>query len=131
MLVEAFSVENAEEYFKAMDDETQCLMIIDTWKIFLRNSVSDHKVITRTWYFKCKRKHYWTIRKFKARYFVRWYVNNILSPEPLNSYSPVLQWATVILMFILQCNIGLQSQSIDFTDSFAQADISSGGGSLN
>ena len=29
-------------------------------------------------------------------------------------------------MFILQCILGLQSQSIDFTNSFAQADIPSG-----
>ena len=30
------------------------------------------------------------------------------------------------LMLILQCIIGLQSQSIDFTDAFPQADIPSG-----
>ena len=30
------------------------------------------------------------------------------------------------LMLILQCIIGLQSQSIDFTDAFDQADILSG-----
>ena len=29
-------------------------------------------------------------------------------------------------MFILQCILGLQSQSIDFTNNFAQADIPSG-----
>ena len=30
------------------------------------------------------------------------------------------------LMLILQCILGLQSQSIDFTDAFDQADIPSG-----
>ena len=30
------------------------------------------------------------------------------------------------LMLILKCIIGLQSQSIDFTDAFDQADIPSG-----
>ena len=30
-------------------------------------------------------------------------------------------------MLILQCILGLQSQSIDFTNAFAQADIPSGG----
>ena len=29
-------------------------------------------------------------------------------------------------MLILQCILGLQSKSIDFTDAFAQADIPSG-----
>ena len=31
-----------------------------------------------------------------------------------------------MLMLILQCILGLQSQSIDFTNAFAQADIPSG-----
>ena len=63
------------------------------------------------------------IRKFKAKYFVRGGFQKILSPGPLNSYSPVAQWATVGLMFILQCILGLHSQSIDFTNNFSQEDI--------
>ena len=51
---------------------------------------------------------------------------NILYPKPLNSYYPVVQWATVSLMLILQCILGLQSQSIDFKNAFAKADIPSG-----
>ena len=53
-------------------------------------------------------------------------VQNRLSPEPLNSYSPAVQWATVRLMFILQCILGLKIQSIYFTNAFYQADITSG-----
>ena len=36
------------------------------------------------------------------------------------------QKAKIRLMLILQFILGLQSQSIDFTDAFAQADIPSG-----
>ena len=64
--------------------------------------------------------------KFKARYFVRGGIQKILSPKALKSYSPVVQWATVRLMLILQCILGFQSQSIDFTNAFAQADIPRG-----
>ena len=49
-----------------------------------------------------------------------------MSPTPLNLYSPVVQWATVRLVFILQYILGLQSQSIDFKNAFSQADIPSG-----
>ena len=35
----------------------------------------------------------------------------------------MVQRATVRLMLILQFSLGLQSQSIDFTDAFAQADV--------
>ena len=50
----------------------------------------------------------------------------MLSPKPLNLYSPVVQRAIVRLMLILQCILGLKSQSIDFTNAFDQADIPSG-----
>ena len=53
-------------------------------------------------------------------------IQKILSPKPLNSYSTMVQRATVRLMLILQFILGLQSQSIDFTDAFSQADIPSG-----
>ena len=101
-------------------------MIRDTRKIVSRKSVADHNVLPGTWYFKCKRKPDWTIRKFKARYCVRGDTQKILSPKPLNSYPPVVQWSKVMLMLILQCILGLQSQSIDFTNAFSQADIPSG-----
>ena len=110
-----------------MDDEIQILMRRDTWEIVSSKSVADHNVLPETWSFKCKIKPDWKIRKLKARYFVGKDTKKILSPKLLNSYSPVLQWATVSLMLILQFILGLQSQSIKFTNSFAQADIPSGG----
>ena len=98
----------------------------DTWEIVSRKSVAYHNVLPGTWYFKCNRKPDWTIRTFKAQYCVRGDTQKILSPKPLNLYSLVLEWATVRLMLIFQCILGLQSQSIDFTNSFAQADITHG-----
>ena len=77
--------------------------------------------------FKCKRKPAWEIRIFKARYFVREDAHNRLAPIPLNSYSTVVQWATVRLVLIFQCILGLQIQSIEFKNSFDQAYIPSGG----
>ena len=106
--------------------QIQSLMRRDTWEIVSRKSVADHNVLPVTWSFKCKRKPDWKIRKFKARYCVRGDIQKRLSPKPLNSYSPVVQCTTVRLMLILQFIIGLQSQSIDFTNDFAQADIPSG-----
>ena len=109
-----------------MDDEIQILIIRYTWEISFRESFVDHNVLPGTCSFKCKRKPDWMVRKIKARYCVRWGVQKILSPEPLHSYYPVVQWDTVSLMLILQCILGLQSQSIDFTNAFSWADIPSG-----
>ena len=92
----------------------------------LRNSIADHYLTPRTRYFKCKSKSDWTIRKFKSQYFIIRDIQKRMYPKPLNSYYPVLQWSTVRLMLILQCIIFLKSQSTDFTNDFAQADIPSG-----
>ena len=63
------------------------------------------------------------IRKFKAQYCVRGDAQKRLSNKALDSYSLVFQWAIVRFILILQCILGLQSQIIDFTNAFAQADI--------
>ena len=124
--MEALSGENVEEYFKAMDDKIQSLMRRDTWEIVSRKSVADHKVLPRTWSFKFKRKPDWKISKFKAQYCVRGDLQKRMSPEPLNSYSKVVQWVTVRIIFILYFILAFQSQSIDLKNAFAQADILSG-----
>ena len=76
------SNENTDEYFRAMDDEIQSLMIRYTWEIVSRKSVADHNMIPGTWSLKFKKKSDYTIRKFKARYYVRGDIQNILSPKP-------------------------------------------------
>ena len=118
--MEALSGENPEEYFKAMDDEIQIIMRRDKWEIVLRKLIADHNVIPGTWSFKFSRKPDWKISKFKARYCVRGDIQKRLSTKPLNSYYPVVQWATVRLMLILQCILGLQSQSIDFKNAHSR-----------
>ena len=95
------------EYYKAMYGETHSLMRRDTCYIILRKSFSDKNVLPGTFSFKCKRKPYWTISKFKARYFMRGGVQKRLSTELLNLGSILFQWATVRLMFILHCIIYL------------------------
>ena len=100
-------------------------MIKDTWEIFPKNSASNNNMLPVRWSFKCKSKTYWTISKFKVRYFVRGGVQGRTYIEPLNSYYPVLQWDKVRLIFIFRYILVLQSQSIDFANSFAQADIAS------
>ena len=61
--MEALSGENTDEYFKAMYDEIQSLMIRETWEIVSMKSVADHNVLPETWSFKCKRKPDWIIMK--------------------------------------------------------------------
>ena len=78
--MEALSGENEKEYFKAMDDEIQSIMRRDTQEIVSRKSVADNNVLLGTWSPKFKRKPDWTIRKFKARYYVRGDIQKRLYP---------------------------------------------------
>ena len=48
LYMEALSGKNVEEYFKAMDDEIQSLMIRDTWEIVSMKSVADHNMLPVT-----------------------------------------------------------------------------------
>ena len=73
----------------------------------MEDCFKDKNVFPGTWSLKCNRKPDWIISKFKAQYCGIEGVQNRLSPEPLNSYSPVVQWSTVILMLILQYILGL------------------------
>ena len=88
--METLSGEHADEYYNAMDDEINSIMRRDTWGVVSSKSVDAHNMLPGTWYFKCKRKIDFTIRKFKARYCVRGDVQNRLCPEPLKLYSPVV-----------------------------------------
>ena len=54
--MEALLGEKLEEYFKAMDDEIQSLIIRDTWENISRKSIADHNMLPGTWYLKCKSK---------------------------------------------------------------------------
>ena len=64
-----------------------------------------------------------SISKLKSQYCVIGLIQKRLSTEPLNKYSPVFQWATVRLLLIFKCILGLQSQSFDFTNDFIQVYI--------
>ena len=129
--MKSLSGKHADEYCKAMDDKIHGIIRSYTREIIPREPLDDQNVFPGTWSFKCKRKPDWTIRKFNAQYYVRGDVQNRLTTKPLNSYDPVFYWETVKLMLILQCFIGLKSQSIDFKSAFAKADIPSGGASLH
>ena len=49
-----------------------------------------------------------------------------MSPDILNAYSRFEQWDILGLIVIQQRSLGFQSQSIVFTNAFAQADITGG-----
>ena len=106
-----------------MDIQIESLILRCTWKVVLRRSTKYKGAVTSTWDFKCKWKPYGTIRKYKVRFFVGGNVKKRVLIEPLSIYTPVVVLETVSLILILVCILGLNSHSIDFSNSFSQADI--------
>ena len=115
-----------DEYCKVVDDEIWSLMRRSTFEVVPMKSVADKNLLPGTCYFKYKGKTDWTIRKFKAYYCMRGYIQKRHYTEHLNIYSPFNQRDTARLIFILNYIIDLQSQSIDTRNEFSQEYIPSG-----
>ena len=121
---EAIFGEHGEEYWTAMKNEIEALVKRQTWDIMTRNQVpKGEPIVPGTWAFKCKRRPDGTFRKFKARWCVRGDVETRMNKGNMDTYSPVIQWSSVRLMLIFTILFGLHTQSIDFSNAFAQANM--------
>ena len=76
------------------------------------------KVIPTTWAFKIKGFSDGSFCSFKSRFCVR---GNLQKKEvdDLETYSPVVQWATVRLTPILSVVFNLKTKATDFSNAFA------------
>ena len=120
----ALSGDHAQEYWDGMATEISSLTKRNTWTVIPRSQVKPgHSVVPGTWAFRCKRKPDGTLRKFKSRYTVRGDIQKRQSSVTIDTYSPVVQWASVRLMLVLTVIFGLATRQIDFSNAFAQTDI--------
>ena len=72
--------------------------------------------------FKCKCYPDRLIKNLKYRFFACGY-QQLEGINFFETYAPVVQWTTIILMFILEVFLGFKSKQGDVTDSFLHADI--------
>jgi hypothetical protein len=79
-------------------------------------------VLPSTWAFKVKRLSDGTLRKFKARFFVRG-DRQIQDVDYFDTYSPVVNWTTVRLMLVLSAILKLHTKQVDYTAAFLHAPI--------
>ncbi len=88
----------ANEYWKAMKLDFATLEAIDAWSVI---DQLDHCIIASTWAFKCKCYPDGLIKKFKARFCARGN-QQLEGIDFFETYTPVVQWTTIRLMFILE-----------------------------
>jgi hypothetical protein len=86
------------------------------------NREDEMNVISSTWAFKCKTYPDGLIMKFKAR-FCAHRDQQLEGVDFFETYAPVVQWATIFLMFILEILLGLKSMQGDVTYAFLHKDL--------
>ena len=120
--IQRLSPAEIDLWYDAMDIELQALRDKNTMFEIPRSDVpSGKQVIKSTWAFKRKRRPNGEIHKLKARFVVRGDLQILAEKE--STYSPVVDWSTVRLLFILSVAQQLKSTTIDFNAAFVQSDL--------
>ena len=98
---------------KEFDYHTKRSIRIFKKKLFLPRSSN---ILPFTRDFKRKREPYGSIRKWKARFFKRGYVQKIMSIDLNNSNAPVVNLSIVRMMSIMTYIFDLMGHAIDFSE---------------
>ena len=120
--IQKLSPEEIDLWYDAMDLELEALRNKDTMIEIKRSDVPKGKqIIKSTWAFRRKRRPNGEIHKLKARFVVRGDLQILENSE--GTYSPVVDWSTVRLLFVLSVARGLKSKTIDFNAAFVQSTL--------
>jgi hypothetical protein len=111
-----------EDWYKAMDLELEALHNKNTMTEILRKEAPPgEQIFKSTWAFCRKRRLNGEIHKSKARFVVRGDLQ-ILDKEEI-TYSPVVNWSTVRLLFVLTAANNPHRTTIDFNSAFVQSSL--------
>ena len=120
--IQRLNPQEIDQWYEAMDIELEALRNKSTMsEIFRRDVPPGCQIIKSTWAFRRKRRPNGEIHKLKARFVVRGDLQILDASE--GTYSPVVDWSTVRLLFILTVAQSLKSITIDFNAAFVQSDL--------
>ena len=107
-------------FWEAMETELNTLERIEAWSVVDRTK--EMNVLDSVWAFKIKRYPDGSLRKLKARFCVKGF-QQIEGVDYFETYSPVVAWSTVRLIFTIALILNLQSVQVDYTAAFPQAPL--------
>jgi hypothetical protein len=120
---QAMREDDAIEFLRAADAEVRDHEQRGHWERVLRSSMpTNHKAIPAVWAMKRKSRPDGTLLKHKARLCAGGH-RQIYEVNYWDTYSPVVQWATVRLLLVLAALEGLHTRQVDFVLAFPQADL--------
>ena len=123
---EAMRGPDREGFIIAMRKEMDQLSSLNAFEAVPRQKAIDEnkQIVDVTWALKRKRYPDGSVNKLKARLCVRG--DKQIIDEAFDTYSPVVQWATVRLLLILSILLQLSTKQVDFTLAFVQAEAKPG-----
>ncbi len=120
--IQRMSPAEVDLWYDAMDIELEALRNKDTFLEINRSDVpAGHQIIKSTWAFRRKRRPNGEVHKLKTLFVVRGDLQRLDESE--STYSPVVDWSTVRLLFVLTVAQQLKSTTIDFNAAFVQSDL--------
>ena len=119
---EAMSSPDREGFIDAMHKEINQLEDFGAWDVVPRSKAlkAHSRILAVTWVFKRKRYPDGSVKKLKARICVRG-DQQVQDVDYFDTFSPVVQWSTIRLMFILSILLNLKTIQVDYTLAFVQA----------
>jgi len=79
-------------------------------------------ILNAIWSYQCKQQPDGDIYKHKRRIHVNG-SQQCYGIDYWDMYTPIVQWSTIQLLFILATKLGLASQQIDYVQAFLQAKL--------
>lgn len=121
---EAMSSPDAEGFREMMKKEIEGLEEFDAWDVVPRSEAAKagKQVLGSTWAFRRKRYPDGSLKKLKARFCIRGYMQ-IAGVDFFDTFSPVVSWSTVRLLLIISVILELETKQVDYTLAFPQAPI--------
>jgi hypothetical protein len=110
-------------WIQAMYDELDAIQDKGTFTVVDRAAAGDHEIVPSTGAFKRKRFPDGSLMKLKARFCVRGDQQFETGRVKSETYSPVVDWSTLRMLFGLTVQYGLATQQIDFKNAFVQSDL--------
>ena len=122
-LAEAMSQPDRQQFIQAMKKELNDHISRGHWKVIPSKFVPSHKrCLPMVWSMKRKRNPIGEIIKWKARLCAGGH-RSMEFVDYWDTYSPVVSWQTIRLVFVLAIVNNWHIHSIDFVMAFPQADI--------
>jgi hypothetical protein len=109
---------HADDWKAAALKEIRELEAKGCWEEVPKTS-AEGKIIPVVWVFRRKRSPDGQFRKFKARFCVR----GDLMADDIETFAPVVSWATVRTFLVIAMTLGWATVSVDWANAFVQATL--------